>query len=235
MNTVASQITSFTIVYSTVYSDADQRKYRSSASLAFVRGLHRRPVNSPHEWPVTRKVFPFDDVIMDIDWVFPEYSNLSTIKLISSTYLLIVLHLIHIHNRQITKAATLLALYYGSLDCIWLIMRWGANNKQGVPDNKVHGANMGPIRGQQDPGGPMLAPWTLLSGVFMGDFVTSPCPYVTALACYHKMLHLFRAVKLPWIFSGAPLSFTEAPGNIKVTITGMQLPTKYTKYAIQNM
>ena len=38
---IASQITSLTIVYSTVYSDADQRKHQSSASLAFVRGLHR--------------------------------------------------------------------------------------------------------------------------------------------------------------------------------------------------
>ena len=35
-----------------------------SASLAFVRGIHRRPVNSPHKWPVTQKMFPFDDVIM---------------------------------------------------------------------------------------------------------------------------------------------------------------------------
>ena len=61
---VASQITSLTIVYSTVYSDADQRKHQSSASLAFVRGIHRGPVNSPHKWPVTRKMFPFDDVIM---------------------------------------------------------------------------------------------------------------------------------------------------------------------------
>ena len=41
MDTVASQITSLTIVYSTVYSDADQRKHQSSASLAFVRGIHR--------------------------------------------------------------------------------------------------------------------------------------------------------------------------------------------------
>ena len=49
---------------STVYSDADQRKHQSSASLAFVRGIHRGPVNSPHKWPVTRKMFPFDDVIM---------------------------------------------------------------------------------------------------------------------------------------------------------------------------
>ena len=64
MSLVASQITSVTIVYSTVCSGADQRKYQSSASLAFVRGIHRWPVNSPHKWPVTRKMFPFDDVIM---------------------------------------------------------------------------------------------------------------------------------------------------------------------------
>ena len=64
MGPLASQITSLTIVYSTVYSDADQRKHQSSASLAFVQGIHRGPVNSPHKWPVTRKMFPFDDVIM---------------------------------------------------------------------------------------------------------------------------------------------------------------------------
>ena len=64
MGMITSQITSLTIVYSTVYSDADQRKYQSSASLAIVRRIHRRPVNSPHKWPVTRKMFPFDDVIM---------------------------------------------------------------------------------------------------------------------------------------------------------------------------
>ena len=59
------QITSLTVVYSTVYSGADQGKHQSSASLAFVRGIHRSPVNSPHKWPVTRKMFPFDDVIME--------------------------------------------------------------------------------------------------------------------------------------------------------------------------
>ena len=64
MDSIASQITSLTIVYSAVYSGADQRKHQSSASLAFVRGIHRGPVNSPHKWPVTRKMFPFDDVIM---------------------------------------------------------------------------------------------------------------------------------------------------------------------------
>ena len=61
---IASQITSLTIVYSTVYSDADQSKHLSSASLAFVRVIHRGPVNSPHKWPVTRIMFPFDDVTM---------------------------------------------------------------------------------------------------------------------------------------------------------------------------
>ena len=64
MNPTASLITSLTIVYSTVYSDTDQRKHQSPASLAFVWGTHRGPVNSPHKWPVTRKMFPFDDVIM---------------------------------------------------------------------------------------------------------------------------------------------------------------------------
>ena len=52
------------IVYSTVYSGADQSKHQSPASLTFVWGIHRRPVNSPHKWPVTRKMFPLDDVIM---------------------------------------------------------------------------------------------------------------------------------------------------------------------------
>ena len=61
---MASQITGLTIVYSNVYSGADQRKHQSSASLAFVWGIHRWPVNSPHKWPITRKMFPFDDVIM---------------------------------------------------------------------------------------------------------------------------------------------------------------------------
>ena len=62
MGAMASQITSLTIVYSTVCSGSDQRKHQSSASLACVRGIHRSPVNSPHKWPVTRKMFPFNDV-----------------------------------------------------------------------------------------------------------------------------------------------------------------------------
>ena len=66
MGAMASQITSLTIVYSAVYSEADHRKHQSSALLAFVQEIHRRPVNFPHKWPVTRKMFPFDDVIMKL-------------------------------------------------------------------------------------------------------------------------------------------------------------------------
>ena len=64
MDAMASQITSLMIVYSTVYSGADRRKRQSSASLAFVQGIHRWPVNSQHKEPVMRKMFPFDDIIM---------------------------------------------------------------------------------------------------------------------------------------------------------------------------
>ena len=62
---MASRITNLPIVHSTtIYSGADQRKSQSSASLAFVRDIYWWPMNSPHKRPVTRKMFPFDDVIM---------------------------------------------------------------------------------------------------------------------------------------------------------------------------
>ena len=71
MTTLASQITSITVVYSTVYSDADQNKHQSSASLAFVWGIHRG------RWiPRTKasyaEMFPFDDVMLlpAHDWHF---------------------------------------------------------------------------------------------------------------------------------------------------------------------
>ena len=66
MGVMVSQITGVTIVYLIVCSGEDQRKHQSSASLVFVRGIHRWPVSSPHKWPVTRKMFPFDAFIMKI-------------------------------------------------------------------------------------------------------------------------------------------------------------------------
>ena len=68
MRSMASQITTLTIVCSTVYSGADKGKHPSSASLAFVRGFQRWPMNSPHKGPVTQKMFSFDDVIM-LTWL----------------------------------------------------------------------------------------------------------------------------------------------------------------------
>ena len=64
MDTMASQITSVTTVYSAVYSGADQRKHQSSASLAFVRGINQWPVNSLQKWQVMWIMILFDDVIM---------------------------------------------------------------------------------------------------------------------------------------------------------------------------
>ena len=61
MTTMASQNTSLTVVYSTVYSDTDQIKHRVTG---LCEGNSPGPVNSPHKGPVTWKMFPFDDVIM---------------------------------------------------------------------------------------------------------------------------------------------------------------------------
>ena len=44
------------------------KKTSNSASLAFLAAIHRIPVNSLHKGPITRKMFPLDDVIMRIDY-----------------------------------------------------------------------------------------------------------------------------------------------------------------------
>ena len=79
MSVMASQITGISNVYSTVCSGGDQRKHQSSALLAFVRGIHRWPVNSSHKGPVMLKMFPFDDVIMtrsDLHCQYNSFRNL---------------------------------------------------------------------------------------------------------------------------------------------------------------
>ena len=86
MGAMVSQITSLTIVYSTVYSGADKKKHQSSASLSFMRRIHRSPVNSPPKWPVTRKMFPFDDVVINvmrhnISWDLPLLTHLPLDKM----------------------------------------------------------------------------------------------------------------------------------------------------------
>ena len=66
MTTVASPITSLAVVYATVYSGAHEQKPKTSELrvTGLCAGNSPGPVNSPHKWPVTRKMFPFDDVIM---------------------------------------------------------------------------------------------------------------------------------------------------------------------------
>ena len=65
MGAITFLITSLNIVYPTVYSGADQRKHQSSASPAFVQGIHRWPVISPQR-ASKGKMFPFDNAIMNI-------------------------------------------------------------------------------------------------------------------------------------------------------------------------
>ena len=102
MGAMASQITSVSIVYSTVCSGADQRKHQSSASLAFVRAIHRCPANSPHNGPVTRQISPFDDVIM----------VRSTLDLRLTSLVVIILHRIiwraHLTSLHVPVCRTLL-------------------------------------------------------------------------------------------------------------------------------
>ena len=67
MSAMASGITSVSVVFSSVWSGADQRKHQSSASLAFVSGNHRSAMDYPHKGSVMRKLFPFGDVVIKID------------------------------------------------------------------------------------------------------------------------------------------------------------------------
>ena len=87
MSAITSQVTGVSIIYSTTCSGT----YQSSASLAFVRGIHRWPVNSPHKRPVTRKIFPFDDVIMTTHEI-PKYTTTlrGVINLLQGTFLSMV-------------------------------------------------------------------------------------------------------------------------------------------------
>ena len=65
MRAMTSQVIGASIVYSDFCPGAYQRKLQSFTSLDFVTGIHRWPMNSPRQGPVTRKMFPFDDIIMN--------------------------------------------------------------------------------------------------------------------------------------------------------------------------
>ena len=116
--TMASQITSLTTAYSTVYSDADQRKHQSPTSLAFVRGIHRWPVNSPHKWPVTRKYF---HLMTSSCWIHPAPDMLNASPETSSP------------TNSLTHSSTLFS-YPSSIHSSPL--QWCHNKRHGVSNHR---------------------------------------------------------------------------------------------------
>ena len=112
MGMMASQLTSLTVVYSTVYSGADQRKHQNSASLASVRGIHRGPVNSPHKWPVTRKMFPFDAVIMGYSNAQYMYNTLAATFNVSLIQIALYMEFLYM-KIKIWREKILLLLFIG--------------------------------------------------------------------------------------------------------------------------
>ena len=139
MNTMASRITGVSIVHSNVCSGADQRKHQSSASLAFVRGIHRSPVNSPHKRPVTRIMFPFDDVTM--------ISHLRAKRLLLPWFLPgrhclcipVDTHISAWHKSQVHTGRVYLLYIYPHRPLEWNIaLQWRHNDHDGVTNHKPH-------------------------------------------------------------------------------------------------
>ena len=116
MSAMTSQLTSLTIFFSIVYSGADQRKQQSSASLAFVRGIHRWPMNSSHKGPVTLKTFPFDDVISE-DLFNHDYHIVSSNVSTARTNTICVWRHYLINRSVITKNGKMVAM-----EKVWYIL-----------------------------------------------------------------------------------------------------------------
>ena len=134
MSVMVSQITTLTIVYPSVYLGIDWRKHQSSASLAFVRGIHRWSLNSPHKGPVTRKMFPFDDVHLMMSSCYASL-KFSQIVLTWPEYFVLPLspdavlsrsgwHYNHCHNTSLdefTQGLVLLLVIYGTKEQVIFI------------------------------------------------------------------------------------------------------------------
>ena len=65
MPTLSSLVATQVVDMTTLAANDEIYHHQSSVSLAFVRGIQWWPVNSPHKCPVTRQMFPFDDIIMN--------------------------------------------------------------------------------------------------------------------------------------------------------------------------
>ena len=168
MCAMASQITSFTIVYSTIYLSAEQRKYQSSESLAFVRGIHRGPVNSPHKGPVTRKMLPFDDAIMTNlqAYILAKMQILASNNLPKCKFWQVITPLLLWQQNKVIPDTGIpiikigghynVNLYIGKIASLYWNSTWRIHICITVSE-----FDRLPDRTQV---GPMLAPWTLLSG-----------------------------------------------------------------------
>ena len=88
------------------------KKTSNSAPLAFVWGIHRWPVNSPHKGPVTRKMFPFDDVIL---WYLVVVATIC-LKIDMSELLIEFVCLNHVNDFILT---TLALFFLAMLHMIW--------------------------------------------------------------------------------------------------------------------
>ena len=134
MTMLASQITSLMVVYSIVYSVVNQREHQSSASLAFVREIHRGPVNFPHKWPVTRKMFPFDDVIMVLFKYPPtqvlSHDDISDRRLYKTSIVQIASGATAMGGRTLQIIANVINTIFGhvlkgvTLVCHWYLLGW---------------------------------------------------------------------------------------------------------------
>ena len=102
MSAMASQITGVASACSTVCSGAHQRKHKSFVSLAFMRGIHWWPVDSPHKGLITQKMFPFDGVIMTyLIFTCLERTAITNSRKLRRKYIIPVCNL-HWFNRMIS-------------------------------------------------------------------------------------------------------------------------------------
>ena len=134
MSAMESKITGVSIVCSIVCSGVDQRKHQNSASLAFVMGMHRWPLVSPHKGPVTRKMFPHDDVTTGNSIFYPSVYNvdidvLVTAKCFATMLSLTVAFRNSLYPKMNTqKAGTVKPVYndhiMGYFSAFWISSRW---------------------------------------------------------------------------------------------------------------
>ena len=123
MSTMASQIISLSIVCSTVCSGADQRKTSKLRVTGLCVGNSPEPVNSPHKGPVTRKMFPFDDVIMQSPLV-----QVLTCRFLTPTLCLNLCWLVSIRSQGTNFIDILFEIlfFFHRQECFWKCLKMWA-------------------------------------------------------------------------------------------------------------